>query len=157
MRKEDSFSGFLLTSDSCCYVVLTPFLWNRVQRSKSPGHLHPASRVPREPTLPSDDFPLISCASWSAPLPGCRFSLSPQVLLIRLSKITKELQENLVSNVKVHNLTSSHRYVLLYARRYMHGLCHDFWLVAKISGNKLDTLNPSLFFFMLMLANTNIA
>lgn len=108
MRKEDSFSGFLLTSDSCCYVALTPFLWKTVQRSKSPGHLHPASRFLREPTLPSDDFPLLSCASWPAPLPGCCFSLSPQILFIRLSKFTKELQENLVNNVKMHNLTSSH-------------------------------------------------
>lgn len=33
----------------------------------------------------------------------------------------------------------------------MHDLCHDFGLVAKLSGNKLDILNLSLFFFWVFL------
>jgi hypothetical protein len=43
----------------------------------------------------------------------------------------------------------------------MHDLCHDFGLVAKLSGNKLDILNLSLFFFgffcMLMLRTLTLS
>ena len=41
----------------------------------------------------------------------------------------------------------------------MHDLCHDFGLVAKLSGNKLDILNLSLFFWVFLCAyaeNINI-
>lgn len=43
-------------------------------------------------------------------------------------------------------------YVLvLRACMHLHGLCHDFCLVATISGNKLNSPNPSSFFFFCML------